>query len=208
MSAELSAPLIGTDRHRLSTDGRGVTTLVAFHGCPLRCRYCLNPQCFDTSRTWRTVTPQQLLAEVAIDNLYFQATGGGVTFGGGEPLLRSEFIAEFGKIMPPQWRITLETSLNVPRHHLERVFPVVGGYIIDIKDTNHDIYRLYTTQDNAQVLDNLRWLMSHDGMADRVVVRLPLIKDYNTPDDVARSRASLETLGITNFDQFTYVTNL
>lgn len=93
MSAELSAPLIGTDRHRLSTDGRGVTTLVAFHGCPLRCRYCLNPQCFDTSRTWRTVTPQQLLAEVAIDNLYFQATGGGVTFGGGEPLLRSEFIA-------------------------------------------------------------------------------------------------------------------
>ena len=58
MSAELSAPLIGTDRHRLSTDGRGVTTLVAFHGCPLRCRYCLNPQCFDTSRTWRTVTPQ------------------------------------------------------------------------------------------------------------------------------------------------------
>ena len=49
--------------------------------------------------------------------------------------------------------------------------------------------------------------MSHDGMADRVVVRLPLIKDYNTPDDVARSRASLEPLGITNFDQFTYVTN-
>ena len=85
---------------------------------------------------------------------------------------------------------------------------MVGGYIIDIKDTNPDIYRRYTTQDNAQVFDNLRWLMSHDGMADRVVVRLPLIKDYNTPDDVARSRASLETLGITNFDQFTYVTNL
>ena len=38
------ARIIGIARHRLSTDGDGVTTLVAFHGCLLRCRYCLNPQ--------------------------------------------------------------------------------------------------------------------------------------------------------------------
>ncbi len=37
------AKIIGISRHRLSTDGDGVTTLVAFHGCPLSCRYCLNP---------------------------------------------------------------------------------------------------------------------------------------------------------------------
>ena len=33
--------VIGISRHRLGTDGRGITTLVAFHGCPLRCKYCL-----------------------------------------------------------------------------------------------------------------------------------------------------------------------
>lgn len=38
------AKVIGVARHRLATDGDGVTTLVAFHGCPLHCRYCLNPQ--------------------------------------------------------------------------------------------------------------------------------------------------------------------
>ena len=38
------APLIGISRLRIRTDGHGVTTLVAFHGCPLRCKYCLNPQ--------------------------------------------------------------------------------------------------------------------------------------------------------------------
>lgn len=38
------AKIIGIARHRLSTDGDGVTTLVAFHGCPLCCRYCLSPQ--------------------------------------------------------------------------------------------------------------------------------------------------------------------
>lgn len=40
------ARIIGIARHRLSTDGDGVTTLVAFHGCPLRCRHCLNPRSF------------------------------------------------------------------------------------------------------------------------------------------------------------------
>lgn len=38
------ARIIGIARHRLSTDGDGVTALVAFHGCPIHCRYCLNPQ--------------------------------------------------------------------------------------------------------------------------------------------------------------------
>jgi len=33
----------GISRHRLATDGEGVTTLVGFHGCPLCCGYCLNP---------------------------------------------------------------------------------------------------------------------------------------------------------------------
>ena len=204
MTAELTAPLIGIARHRLTTDGRGVTTLVAFHGCPLRCRYCLNAQCLDPSMVWRTITPQRLLAEVAVDNLYFQATGGGVTFGGGEPLLRSEFIAAFCQIMAPEWNIMLETSLNMPRRHLEQVFPFVNNYLIDIKDTNPEIYRSYTGRSNVRALANLRWLLGHDGLADRIVVRLPLIPDYNTPDDVVRSRAKLEAMGVLHFDQFTY----
>ena len=37
-------PILGVNRHRLLIDGEGVTTLVAFHGCPLHCKYCLNPQ--------------------------------------------------------------------------------------------------------------------------------------------------------------------
>lgn len=40
-----TAPIIAISRHRFLVDGEGVTTLVAFHGCPLYCKYCLNPQC-------------------------------------------------------------------------------------------------------------------------------------------------------------------
>lgn len=47
-----TAPVAAIARHRLTTDGQGVTTLVAFAGCPLRCRYCLNPHTLDTEQAW------------------------------------------------------------------------------------------------------------------------------------------------------------
>ena len=203
---QLSAPLIGILRHRMATDGQGVTTLVAFHGCTLRCRYCLNPQCLNTEMVWRNITPRELLDQVMIDNLYFLATGGGVTFGGGEPLLRSEFIEAFAQLRPKQWHLIAETSLNVPRHHLERVVPHIDGYIVDIKDTDPDIYHAYTTRDGAQALNNLQWLMQQDSdIAKRVTVRLPLIPGYNTHDHVARSRQRLADIGVTQFDEFSYI---
>ncbi|MDE6324460.1 MAG: radical SAM protein, partial [Paramuribaculum sp.] len=107
------AKIIGIARHRLSTDGDGVTTLVAFHGCPLRCRYCLNPQSLGGGR-FREYSPEQLYAETRIDELYFIATNGGVTFGGGEPCLRPQFISELRGLCGPAWQLNLETSLNVP----------------------------------------------------------------------------------------------
>lgn len=204
-SQELSAPFIGIVRHRLATDGKGVTTLVAFHGCPLRCKYCLNPQSLDPQQVWRVISPAQLLDELMLDNLYFLATGGGVTFGGGEPLLRSEFIDEFCRIKPAEWKINIETSLNVDRSHLERVMPHIDEYFIDIKDTDHSIYKAYTTRDNAQVLNNLQWLMQHDGMAEKVIVRLPHIPDFNTQAHVDRSRTMLTALGVKHFDEFNYI---
>ena len=202
---ELSAPFIGIVRHRLATDGKGVTTLVAFNSCPLRCKYCLNPQCLDPEKVWRTITTSELLDELLLDNLYFLATGGGVTFGGGEPLLRSEFIDEFCHIKPAEWKINVETSLNVDHHHLERVLPHVNEFFIDIKDTNPNIYKEYTTRNNAQVLNNLRWLLSHEGMPEKIIVRLPHIPQFNTQADVDRSRALLEEMGVKNFDEFDYI---
>ncbi len=202
---ELRAPIIAVARHRLSIDGQGVTTLVAFHGCTLHCRYCLNAQCLRPEGVWRTVTPDDLLDEVKVDNLYFLATGGGVTFGGGEPAIRSEFIEAFCRIAPPEWHFTIETALNVDRQHLECLFPHIHEYIIDIKDVNPEIYRRYTGQDNQRVFDNLQWLLSHDGMAERVVVRVPHIPDFNTDEDVHHTRDYLASIGVTRVDEFNYL---
>ena len=199
------APLIGICRHRLTVDGAGVTTLVAFHGCPLHCKYCLNSQCLSPDGVWRVMTAADIMAKLQKDDLYFRATGGGVCFGGGEPLLRSDMLVELSRQMPHEWAVTIETSLNVLLQRVEAVAPFVSQWIIDIKDMNPDIYQSYTGIGNLRVRENLLWLAAHVDK-ERILIRLPLIPRYNTPTDVADSRRQLEALGFTHFDEFEYIT--
>jgi len=197
------AKIIGIARHRLSTDGDGVTTLVAFHGCTLRCRYCLNPQSLGYDGLFREYSPEELYAETRIDELYFIATNGGITFGGGEPCLRPQFISEFRELCGSAWQLNLETSLCVPSANIEALLPVVNTLIIDIKDMNPDIYHSYTGQSNGHVLDNLR-LIADSGRQQDCILRIPLIPDYNNDADRKISRKALEALGFDRFDLFTY----
>ena len=204
MQSEITAPFIAINRHRLTTDGEGVTTLVGFHGCPLHCQYCLNAQCLQADGVWCRLTPGELYSEVEIDDLYFVATGGGICFGGGEPLLRSDFIKAFAEIMNPEWKLTIETSLNVPLKNVKAIASLVQMWYVDIKDMNPDIYKAYGCKENKQVVSNLQWLAAN-GYADKVIIRLPLIPEYNTDEDRQRSQQQLEKMGFTNFDKFNYI---
>ncbi len=199
-----SVPFIGVVRHRIGVDGVGVTTLAAFHGCPLRCRYCLNDVCFGPIDRLQRHTPESLYDKVRIDNLYFLATGGGICFGGGEPLLRMGFIERFRTLCGNGWRLTAETSLNVKRDAVLRAADVIDDFIVDIKDLNPDIYLRYTTRSNRRVIYNLRCLVNRVG-TDRVTVRVPLIPDYNTDADRERTVLALREWGVTRIDRFDYV---
>ena len=204
MQSEITAPFIAINRHRLTTDGEGVTTLVGFHGCPLHCQYCLNAQCLQADGVWCRLTPGELYSEVEIDDLYFVATGGGICFGGGEPLLRSDFIKAFAEIMNPEWKLTIETSLNVPLENVKAIASLVQMWYVDIKDMNPDIYKAYGCKENKQVISNLQWLAAN-GYADKVIIRLPLIPKYNTDEDRQQSQQQLEEMDFTNFDKFNYI---
>ena len=195
--------VIGISRHRLVTDGDGCTTLVAFNGCPLRCKYCLNKDCWDPKKG-RAYTPESLFEEVKIDQLYFLATHGGVTFGGGEPLLQVDFIKAFRELCGHQWQIVAETSLNVPFDNVQALDSLLDGYIVDIKDLNSAIYKAYTGKENTLTLSNLEWILQQ-GDTDRVMVRVPHIPDFNTDEDVRRSVDGLKGMGIQNIDEFTYI---
>ncbi len=200
----VTLPLISIHRHRIGIDGKGVTTLVGAHGCPLRCKYCLNPHAWAPDTKYTNVTPEELLEKVKIDHLYFLATGGGIVFGGGESLLHTDFIREFRKICPSEWKITVETSLNVPLSQLKKGLDVVDEYIVDIKDMDPEIYKSYTGHSNEQLLENLKTLREHVN-SERVLIRIPLIPRFNKPENLDKNRDFLKELGFTNFDVFSYV---
>ena len=196
--------IMGISRLRMGTDGHGITTLVAFYGCHLNCRYCLNPECLNTSKKVKCMLPEEVMDELRKDELYYIATKGGVTFGGGEPLLNSQYIKDILELGAKNWNVTVETSLNVPRKHLKLLLPYIDEYIVDIKDMNPQIYMDYTRKNNRQVIDNLKWLIKK-GLAERVVCRIPLIPNYNTTSDQEKSKKELLEMGITRFDLFNYI---
>lgn len=196
-------PLLGLSRLRMGTDGTGVTTLVAGAGCPLRCRWCINRRLLRDAPA-EPVTAQELLNRVRIDDLYFRASGGGVTFGGGESMLHAPFLRRFRELCPGDWKISAETSLAVARDLLAPAVGAVDLFIVDCKEMNPEIYRRYTGGDPARMQDNLRWLLTQVG-AERILVRVPRIPEYNTKEDQEKSAERLRVLGISNLDLFDYV---
>lgn len=203
----IKAEVAAVSRLRIAVDGEGVATLVGFVSCPLRCRYCLNPQTLSADCPHRVMTPEQLYEEVRKDELYFLATGGGVTFGGGEPLLRPDFIRAFRSLCGPEWKLNAETSLNVPEENVKELMPIIDHWYIDIKDMDPDIYRNYTGRDNGRVRDNLRSL-AESGLADRCTIRIPHIPGYNEDADRDKSIKELEAMGFSDFDRFEYKTDI
>lgn len=206
MSNLITAPVITCARHRMQRDGKGVTTLVCFHGCTLRCKYCLNPFTLSSDTKHQNLSPEELYDRVKQDDLYFIATGGGVTFGGGEPLLYPEFIRRFRDLCGDRWHLCAETALNVPWENVSKAAQCIDVFYIDCKDTDPDIYQRYTGMDNARMLENLEKLTRMIS-PERIVVRVPLIPGYNTSMDQKRSVERLKAIGIVNFDLFEYITD-
>lgn len=197
-------------RLRMGTDGAGITTLVALFNCHLHCVYCINDFCHDKTDKYpkkvysAKYTPQALIDTLEKDSIYFIMSGGGVTFGGGEPLLQSEFIRQVCDIADPLWKMRIETSLNVPYDNISPLTRYIDKWIIDIKDWNPDIYFRYTGISNSLVVENLNRLYSEVGK-ENIHIRVPRIPKYNTETDVSYSAEQIRRLYDIEPEIFDYV---
>lgn len=196
-------PLLRLSRLRMGTDGDGVTTLVAGAGCPLSCRWCINRRLLREAPA-EPVTAAELVKRLAVDDLYFRATGGGPTFGGGEPLLHAAFLDRFRRLCPPEWRVTAETSLAVSPEAVRLAAGAVDAFLVDSKSLDAQVYRRYTGGDRDRMLANLRLLLALVG-PERILVRLPLIPGYSSPDMQEKDAEALRALGVSRLDLFSYV---
>lgn len=190
-------------RHRMYIDGKGINTLVGLYGCPLQCKYCLNKKMLAIPQ-YKEMTPDELLDKVIIDYCYFKATGGGITFGGGESLLYSGQIATFRTVLPMDIPIRVETSLNVPKESLVAVLDAADNYIIDIKTLNSKLYEQYTGAANHRVLENLQ-LLCERSMQDKCKIRIPNIPEFTLQADIEETVQKITDMGFTNTDIFDYV---
>lgn len=206
----MTGDIMSVSRLRMATDGKGVSTLVAFFGCPMKCRYCINNACHEDERTVFGATraeykPEELLEVLRRDEIYYLMTGGGVVFGGGEPLLQSAFIHEVCRLMDSRWARRIETSLNVPWRSVEPVLEDIDEWIIDIKDMNGEIYKDYTGANNEKLIQNLQQL-KNDVPAERLHIRVPRISGYNTENDVQGSVEEIRDLLAVEPEIFEYYT--
>ena len=206
MKSTIKAPIFAVSRLRMNTDGSGITTLVAFMGCPLKCRCCLNPKCHEPISEddgIMMLTPQGLYDLVKIDNIYFQTTGGGVCFGGGEPTMYANFIKAFRQVCGDKWKITLETSLACSADDLEMLTDVVDHWIVDVKSMDSAIYERYTGRQSgvSQNLSRLQKLVPNE----KVTIKVPAIPDFNEDRDLdADIELIRQQFGFTDVVKTTY----
>jgi pyruvate formate lyase activating enzyme len=210
-NTENRAPIFAISRLRMGIDGPGVTTLVTFMGCPLRCKYCINDRCHEpvfeadgvTPREGiMLLTPQELYDRVKIDNIYFQATGGGICFGGGEPGLYSNFIREFREICDPTWKITIETSLSFPEGNLATLEFNVDNWIVDVKSLTGKIYDSYTGGNVKLVRRQLQMLKYR---RKQVIVKVPEIPNCTCQYDVETTVNRLHNMGFDKVKVVKYI---
>ena len=187
----------------MGTDGDGIRTLIILTGCPLRCKYCINPFTWNNEIEPKQYSAETLYAKILVDRPYMIATNGGITFGGGEPLLQSDLICEFREICDKEITIYVETSLNVSWNNIEKCVDLVDKFYVDIKAVDNNIYREYTGADLNVALENLRRLLDRVGNKN-IIVRIPVIPEFTTEVMQYQYVEKLKDMGITEFDLFEY----
>lgn len=146
------------------------------------CGSCID-ECYSGTlvMTGRDIDPDTLMTDIEADMPFYNDSGGGVTFSGGEPLLQSEFVAGSLKACRENGIHTaVDTAGNVPYSSFENVIPYTDMFLYDLKAMDRDLHRELTGVSNDRILENLNEL----GTADIPVrIRIPVIEGANNQDD-------------------------
>ncbi len=133
-----------------------------------------------TEMSGRTATDDELIEIIEKERIFFDQSGGGVTFSGGEPLLQSEFlIALLDELGSRSIHRTVDTSGFVKSEILLNVAKRTDLFLYDLKMMNSRRHKKWTGVENEQILENLK-LLAQTGAS--INIRIPLVKGVNDDD--------------------------
>jgi len=185
-------------------DGPGIRTLVFLKGCPLRCKWCCNPESLVKEPQFMTVHGERVLtgSEVTVgevmdtvlkDLVYYRRSKGGITLSGGEPLFQPEFASSLLSACKLKGIHTaIETCAHADYAAIELLLPRLDLLMVDIKHMSSQKHKEFTGVPNELILENARKLAS-SGV--EIVIRVPVVPTFNdTPAEIAEIAAFASTL--------------
>lgn len=142
----------------------------------------------------KVYTVEEVMRSILADRAFYEATGGGVTFSGGECMLQLDFLEEMLRCCKEENIHTcVDTAGHVPWTSFERILPYTDLFLYDVKSLDSDKHKQYVGVDNSLILSNLSRLLQKE---IPVWVRYPLIPGVNDgEDDKLRLQAFYSTHG-------------
>ncbi len=142
----------------------------------------------------KEMTVDEILREVVKDKCFYDNSGGGVTFSGGECMLRPDFLAEtLRKCKCEGIHTAVDTAGHLPFASFEQVLPYTDLFLYDVKTMDNEKHRRYTGVGNERILSNLAALLA---LGVPLWVRVPVIVGVNdTVEEMAALKAFLAAHG-------------
>lgn len=170
-------------------DGNGIRTVVFFAGCPLRCKWCANPESHvDLDKISQgegndliyRYSSEDILNIIEKQRIFYRYSGGGITLSGGEPTLQKHILREMVyKLYDKSIDLAIETSGYFDFDEVKDILEKLNLIFIDIKHMNDSKHKSFTGVGNEKILRNIERLKE---LNVPVVVRIPVIDGVNSDE--------------------------